>query len=183
MGLVGPSAHTNMLNNYAVLDAADDLYAGEHPLMRIDAMGNRTYYLQDPQGSTIGMANEAGAGRASFSYDSFGNLRQASGVDAALTSESLGDYRFQGMWLDPTGLYYARARSYDLQTGLFLSRDPAVGHVAQPESTAPYVFVGYLYHVLHKTREDAHKTEPDAELKEAPDSLASLQVFRRGRDS
>ena len=57
---------------------------------------------------------------------------------AALPEE--GAPRFQGMWREPDGLYYVRARNYDPQTGRFLSRDPAEGRRSDPSSFATYAF-------------------------------------------
>ncbi|WP_377479960.1 MAG: RHS repeat-associated core domain-containing protein [Microcoleus anatoxicus] len=62
---------------------------------------------------------------ARFNYDSFGNLRNASGTAASLPGNAGGDFRFQGQWLDEaTGLYNFRARYYDPETGRFMSYDP-----------------------------------------------------------
>lgn len=141
--VVAPAMGTRYLSNHAVLDDVGGLlvtyvYAGEHPLMRIDSVGVVTYYLQDPQGSTIGLGDVAGELSASFTYDSFGNERSAAGSGAALPGDSLGDFRFQGMWLDDSGLYFVRARSYDARTGRFLSRDPWNGETIVPETLTPY---------------------------------------------
>ncbi len=145
--LVAPNPASGMRSNHAVMDAqagllATYVYAGEHPLMKIDAAGQVTYYLQDPQGTTLGLADDSGNLVAEFEYDSFGTLRSASGVASSLPTDSLGDYRFQGMWLDASGLYHVRARTYDPATARFLSRDAAPGDIAAPATLRPYAFVG-----------------------------------------
>ena len=144
--VVAPAMGTGYQSNHAVLDDVGGLlvtyvYAGEHPLMRITSAGVVTYYLQDAQGTTIGLGDAAGELSANYSYDSFGNERGATGAEAALPSESLGDFRFQGMWLDDSGLYFVRARSYDARTGRFLSRDPWRGSAKNPETLMPFAFV------------------------------------------
>jgi RHS repeat-associated protein len=86
------------------------------------------------------LVDDGGALVDTFEYDSFGELPGGAG-GAALPSESAGDFRFQGMWLDAgTGMYYARARVYEAESGRFTSRDPVEGQAFRPESWHPYVF-------------------------------------------
>ena len=61
---------------------ASFVYAGEHPLMRIDASGNAVYYLEDAMGSVLGLADDTGNEVARFEYDSFGLERSATGSQA-----------------------------------------------------------------------------------------------------
>ncbi len=85
---------------------------------------------------------------ARFNYDSFGNLRNASGTGASLPGNAGGDFRFQGQWLDEaTGLYNFRARYYDPETGRFMSYDPIDLIEMEPESSNPYQFVYNNPHV------------------------------------
>jgi RHS repeat-associated protein len=85
---------------------------------------------------------------ARFNYDSFGNLRNASGTGASLPGNAGGDFRFQGQWLDEaTGLYNFRARYYDPETGQFMSYDPIELIDMEPESSNPYQFVYNNPHV------------------------------------
>lgn len=134
-------ANGNLLSNY--------IYAGgSSPFMRLDANGNPIYYLTDAMGTVIGLADGTGQEVGDFRYDSFGNLRNASGA-AANVGALGGDFRFQGQWLESeSGLYYFRARDYDPKTGLFLSRDPVDIIETEPESFNPYQFVynnPYIY--------------------------------------
>jgi RHS repeat-associated protein len=117
------------------------VFAGEHPLFRYDpATGDPIYYLADSMGSTIALVDDAGA-TSTIHYDGFGAERTTTGALAGLPTAAAGDFRFQGMWLDHgTGLYYVRARSYEVESGRFLSRDPAAGVRHNPASIAAYVF-------------------------------------------
>jgi RHS repeat-associated protein len=76
-----------------------------------------------------------------YAYDQ----SQVGGVDSAAG----GDFRFQGQWLESeSGLYHFRARDYDPETGLFLSRDLVDIIETVPESFNPYQFVynnPYIY--------------------------------------
>lgn len=76
------------------------------------------YFLHNWQGSTMGLASQAGALVASYTYDAYGNLTSSSG---SVSTPLL----FQGQYRDKeTGLYYLQSRYYDPSTGQFLSRDP-----------------------------------------------------------
>ncbi|NJR19365.1 MAG: hypothetical protein HC785_29265 [Calothrix sp. CSU_2_0] len=120
----------NMISNY--------IYGGgSSPFMRLDANGNAVYYLTDAMGTVIGLADGSGASAGKFLYDAFGNILNGSSLDAAAG----GDFRFQGQWLEDTGLYNFRARDYDPATGLFLSRDAVDIIETEPESFNPYQFV------------------------------------------
>ena len=130
---------------HAVTDATGALqtgyvYAAGRPLLRYSGT-SATYYLEDGLGSVIGLADATGSATARIEYDAFGNVRSSVGPDVALDPTAAGDFRFQGMWQDrATGLYYARARMYDAQTGRFLSRDPVEGDASEVESYHGYVY-------------------------------------------
>ncbi|MBC6419190.1 MAG: RHS repeat-associated core domain-containing protein [Prochloron sp. SP5CPC1] len=95
----------------------------------------------DGIGSVIGLADGSGASAANFHYDSFGNLRGATGTKTAVSEAAGGDFRFQGQWLEAnTDLYHFRARYYDPETGRFVSRDPVDIIEREPESSNLYQF-------------------------------------------
>ena len=154
--IVAPSSGDGLESPQLVMDGNGNplgayVYAGNQPLMRFDGSGNPVYYLTDAMGSVIGLAGASGQGVAQFNYDSFGNLRNASGAAASLPGNAGGDFRFQGQWLDETtGLYNFRARYYDPETGRFMSYDPIELIEMEPESSNPYQFVynnPYVYSV------------------------------------
>lgn len=124
------------------------VYDGEHALMRLEDSGagtEPTYYLRDAMGSVIALVDSSGARTARFDYDAFGAIENASGADAALPVD--GDFRHHGMWLDrgvggsggSGGLYHVRHRSYDPETGRFVTRDPVEAGQSDPEAWMPYV--------------------------------------------
>ena len=139
-----PTLAAGLDSPHLVTDAAGApvggyVFDGEHPLARYDATGDATYYLRDAMGSVIGLVDGAGTGSARIHYDGFGNVRRTDGALAALPAGRGGDYRFQGMWLDPyAGLYYVRARTYEPQTGRFTTMDPRSGETERPEGFRPY---------------------------------------------
>lgn len=116
------------------------VYFGNDPILRFDAAGNSTYYLEDGLGSVIALADGVGTQVASFEYDAFGNIRSSSGSTTA-PSGTGGDFRFHGVWLEvDSGLYHMGAREYDQRTGRFLVRDSRDGVFTRPETLHPYVY-------------------------------------------
>jgi RHS repeat-associated protein len=104
------------------------VYAGANPFLRYDSTGTAGCYLEDGMSSIIALAPVSGPSTANTTrlfYDGFGNLRGTNGPAPAIPSNTGGDFRFQGAWLEAqTGLYNMRAREYDARFGRFTSRDP-----------------------------------------------------------
>lgn len=111
------------------------LHGTDGPLARVDDVGDARFYLEDDLGSIIGHADEDGALIGEVEYDAFGNA-----LSGDLSDDLGGDYGFQGMWRDPTGLYYVHARMYDAEAGRFLTRDLAEGDPMNVESWISYAF-------------------------------------------
>ncbi|MEM9189324.1 MAG: putative Ig domain-containing protein [Myxococcota bacterium] len=146
--LIAPSPGAGYESVHAVLDELNALvmayvYIDDQPLLRFDSAGNATYYLEDAMGSIVGLAGATGASTAVFHYDAFGNLLASSGSASTLLTSTLGDFRFHAMWLDPTELYYVRARTYDPQTGRFLTWDSAPSLRLDPETIRGFDFARF----------------------------------------
>ena len=88
--------------------------AGRSPMKQ---GGNWYYYLADGLGSTMAVVNSSGAVQKSYQYDVYGEVTGGSGSQG-------NEFDFAGRQTDATGLQYLRARYYDPETGVFLSRDP-----------------------------------------------------------
>ena len=93
------------------------------------------YYHYDRIGSVVNVTNASGVKQWTYSYEPFGTARTATGVNGAPANP----LRFDGEYLDSTGLYNLRARQYDPISGRFLETDPApAGPIAPYESTYDY---------------------------------------------
>ena len=92
-------------------------------------------YHQDALGSTAVISNRDGSLTARYQYDAFGNVQTETGQ-----AES-NDFTYTGHERDQaSGLIYAKARYYDPQLGLFLSRDPFEGYDNTPLSLHRYLY-------------------------------------------
>jgi RHS repeat-associated protein len=139
--LVAPNMSNGLSSTDLITDGnggvvSDYVYGGSSIIARLDANGNPIYYLTDAMGSVIGLVDDQGNILSRIIYDGFGNIE--SGDDGSTQG---GDFRFQGQWLESeSGLYYMRARDYDTETGLFLSRDPVDMQAQGVEAFNPYQF-------------------------------------------
>jgi RHS repeat-associated protein len=84
---------------------------------RTDLSGNMTF-LGDLLGSTVALANDAGAVATQYSYQPFG-------AAVASGAASSNPYQFAFHQNDGTGLYYYSARYYSPTLGRFISEDPS----------------------------------------------------------
>ena len=82
---------------------------------RTDSAGAR-HYLTDALGSTLALADAAGAIQTSYTFEPFGNTT----VSGASTTNS---FAFTGRELDAPNLYFYRARYYSPIFGRFVSED------------------------------------------------------------
>ena len=78
--------------------------------------GEASYPIADPAGTVVATTDASGAATDTHAFDSFGNPAAGAGTSTA------GGWH--GLDRDPTGMYDARARTYDPGTGRFLSQDP-----------------------------------------------------------
>jgi RHS repeat-associated protein len=117
-------------------DGTNTYVYGMDLISATDGSGNQTYFTYDGLGSTTDLTDGAANSVATYSYDVFGAIRSQIG--------SSGNYwQFTGEQRDPSeGLYFLRARYYDLATGRFLTQDPLPGSAFLPETHAPYSYVG-----------------------------------------
>ena len=70
----------------------------------------------DGLGSTMAIVDSSGNSQKSYTYDVYGEATPSGGLS--------NEFDFAGQQTDATGLQYLRARYYDPETGVFLSRDP-----------------------------------------------------------
>ena len=93
------------------------------------------YYVFDGQGSVIGLVDATGTQRAVYSYDPYGAHATATAING---TPPANPWRYDGGYLDPSGLYHFGARYYDPITGRFTQLDPAT----TPSGGNRYAFAG-----------------------------------------
>jgi RHS repeat-associated protein len=78
----------------------------------------------------------SGALAGSWRYRAYGDIAQSSGQS---TPTILG---YAGQLLDPSGLYYMRARWYDPASGRFVTRDLLNGTTSAPRAFNAFAYAG-----------------------------------------
>jgi RHS repeat-associated protein len=82
------------------------------------------------------LKNATGTVTDTYAYDAFGNKISSTGTTP-------NEFLYRGEQYDTDlGLYYLRARYYNPATGRFMSRDPDVGHIADPATLHKYLYAG-----------------------------------------
>jgi RHS repeat-associated protein len=118
---------------------------GGLPLEQVNGAAT-LWYHHDQIGSTRAITDGAGALKATYTYDPYGNVLSCSGTAVTVggvnvctgTISVSNPLDFSGQYRDgESGNYYLRARSYDPTTAQFLSRDPMVA-----TTRAPYAYTG-----------------------------------------
>jgi RHS repeat-associated protein len=109
---------------------------GNGLVARIDAIGNKQYYMTNGHGDVVGLADANGNILNSYSYDMWGN--------PLTTSEQVQQpFRYSGEFYDSTtGLQYLRARWYDPSVGRFINEDTDEGQNNNPLTLNLYTYVG-----------------------------------------
>ena len=109
------------------------VYANGMRIAKITSSGAVQYYLGDHLGSTRKVLDASRNSLFSTDYEPFGKPYGPSGSEAYKFTSEKHD--------DPTGLVYLRARQYDPEIGRFVSADPVLGGLADPQSQNRYVYV------------------------------------------
>ncbi|MFC0212338.1 RHS repeat-associated core domain-containing protein [Paenibacillus chartarius] len=108
---------------------------GNGLVARVDASGNKTYYLHNGHGDIIGLADVNGNTLNTYSYDIWGN-------PTSTVEQVQQPFRYSGeYWDSSTGLQYLRARWYDPSIGRFINEDSYEGDITNPLSLNLYTYV------------------------------------------
>ena len=111
------------------------LYAGS--LLIASVSGSTTsYFHEDALGDTRLVTQKSGSSVVvvfSTNYEPFGVTYGASGTDPSV--------KYTGQWSEALGLYWNHARFYDPTLGRFVSADPVLGHLRNPQTLDRYAYV------------------------------------------
>src|SRR5207248_3020747 len=103
---------------------------GDLPLEQITPTGTVYYYHHDQLGSTRAITNSAGAAKATYSYDPYGNVTACTGAKVTVAGSNIctgtitvtNPLTYSSQYRDnESGLIYLRARYYDPATAQFMS--------------------------------------------------------------
>ncbi|MCM1162486.1 MAG: RHS repeat-associated core domain-containing protein, partial [Roseburia sp.] len=97
--------------------------------------GYLTYHFNNV-GSTNAVTDEKGVVKYSYTYNSYGELTQGSYGQVMFLFN--GQY---GVASDDNGLYYMRARYYNVSIKRFINQDVVTGNIAESQSLNRYAYV------------------------------------------
>ena len=106
---------------------SDNIIYGLGPLYVVKADATTLTFVRDGSKNVRAELNAAGAVTGAFRYRAYGQLAQS-------TTPGPSYLGLASQLLDPSGLYYMRARWYDPVTGRFIARDPIKGQADAPAS-------------------------------------------------
>ena len=118
-------------NNAGTKSARYVYGAGTDQPLYMERSGSRYYYHFDPTGSVIALTDSGGIVMDNYAYGPFGETDDTSNIN--------NPYRYTGRRLDTeTGLYYYRARYYNIAQGRFMQPDP----IGYGDGLNMYAYVG-----------------------------------------
>jgi RHS repeat-associated protein len=107
-------------------------------LLAANIDGERGYAHGDARGSIAAITNSSGDVVGNWRVDPWGRAEASASNEGGLGAQR---HVFGGHVSDrATGLVYMRARYYDPEAGLFLTKDPASGSAEDPRSRHPYLY-------------------------------------------
>lgn len=98
--------------------------------------GSAYYYHYDNLGSVANVTSSTGSSQWTEAYEPFGAIRTETKNSNSAPANFM---KFTGEYLDPTGLYYLRARQYDPSIGRFVGPDSLEG-AADSHSGSLYAY-------------------------------------------
>jgi len=104
-------------------------------IARIDASGEKFYYLTNGHGDIVEMRSSSGGVVNKYKYSIWGTVTN-------IQETVPNSFKYAGeFWDDATGLQYLRARWYDPSIGRFINKDTYEGQVDNPLTLNLYTYV------------------------------------------
>lgn len=107
---------------------------------QIDAAGNPKFYHFDPSSNTRALTNASGQVTDTYAYTPFGVTTRAASNTTPNPFQFVGQYGVRNF--NNTQLYDMRARWYAADQARFMSLDPLMGDVSDPQTLNRYAYVG-----------------------------------------
>jgi RHS repeat-associated protein len=114
---------------------SDNIVYGLGPLYVVKADATTLTFARDGSKNVRAEISSSGAVSAAFRYRAYGQTAQG-------TIPAPSYLGLASQLIDPSGLYYMRARWYDALTGRFLTRDPVSGESSDPRMFNRYYYAG-----------------------------------------
>jgi RHS repeat-associated protein len=106
---------------------SDNIIYGLGPLYVVKADATTLTFARDGSKNVRAEVSSTGAVTAAFRYRAYGQTAQG-------TIPAPSYLGLASQLIDPSGLYYMRARWYEPTTGRFMSRDPLAGDTSNPST-------------------------------------------------
>jgi len=118
------------------------IFAGANRIATVSLRGSEAaeaiYYHPDHLGSSNVITNASGAQAQLAEYKPYGTLSRDELANPQ--TDSPVNYLFTGKELDSTGLYYYGARYYDPKIGRFITPDPLIQDLYDPQTLNSYTY-------------------------------------------
>lgn len=117
--------------SWLLKQGGDHIVYGLGPLYVVKADATTLTFARDGSKNVRAEVSSTGAVTAAFRYRAYGQLAQS-------TTNGPTYLGLASQLLDPSGLYYMRARWYEPTTGRFITHDPIQGDAGTPTSLNSY---------------------------------------------
>lgn len=106
-------------------------------VISVETSGNISYYRNDEKHSVTDILDTTGKVKATIEYDEYGVIANPEVVSTGGNILAYTEHVYE----ESTGLYYAKARYYDVGIGRFVSEDSYRGEADDPASLNLYGYV------------------------------------------
>ena len=126
------------------VNGKNSIFTFADEVISVETYGNISYYRTDEKHSVTDILDEVGKEQVTIEYDEYGVIK-----NPEVVSTSGNIFAYTGhVYEESTGLYYAKARYYDVEIGRFVSEDSYQGNPRNPSTLNSYTYANqnpYMY--------------------------------------
>jgi RHS repeat-associated protein len=118
------------------VNGKNSIFTFADEVISVETSGNISYYRTDEKHSVTDILDEVGKEQVTIEYDEYGVIK-----NPEVVSTSGNIFAYTGhVYEESTGLYYAKARYYDVEIGRFVSEDSYQGELSDSASLNLYTY-------------------------------------------
>ena len=133
------SPYHNIIMTKDSISGKTSLFTFAKEAVSVETSGRISYYRTDEKQSITEILSTTGKTESIITYDEYGKIENP---EEAGKSGNIFAYTGH-VYEESTGLYYAKARYYDGETGRFLSMDSYQGNIQNPSTLNPYIYASH----------------------------------------